>query len=144
MVLSQISTGILDNWLIVSFSLFLLLFGTIIAYQRFGIKRVLLGKKNDDRDLIYFTDNNRIDWLPTFKTWFIILTGGMSLLSIFLLILILLLSFFYVTDINSTRQNDEILCQTFGTVFPSESQLSSYNNPNQRNLILGDIYEGKG
>lgn len=103
---------------------------TIQTYRKFGIKRVLLGKKHDDRELIYRT-NGKIDWKPTLKSWKIIVTGGMDTLTIFLIILLLLLSYMYVRDINATRVNDDKLCKAFGRVLGvSEQDIIDYNSNN--------------
>jgi len=118
--------GIKDNWLIVGLSLFMLVAGTIAAYRKFGLKRVLLGKKNDDRELVYRRQDNSIIWKDTLKTWSIILTGGMGFFTVFLIIMILILSFVYAVDMNATRSNDELLCQAFGTTEPTPEQVEEY------------------
>lgn len=118
--------GIKENWLIVGLSLFLLVGGTIAAYRKFGLKRVLLGKKNEDRELVYRKENGSIMWKETLKTWSIILTGGMGFFTVFLIIMILILSFVYAMDMRSTRTNDELLCQAFGTTQPTEEQMEEY------------------
>lgn len=115
------------DMIIILASLAMLIMGTLIAYKKFGLKRVLLGKTNDHLELIYY-NNGKISWKPTLKSWKIILTGGMSLLSIFLLIMLLILAGLYAKDINAQKQNDEIFCQKYGTVYPTEEQLKDYNN----------------
>jgi len=128
---------------IVTISLFLLIFGTIQAYRKFGLKRVLLGKKNDNRELIYRTKNNEINWKQTLKSWKIILTGGMDLLTIFLVIILLILSFAYSNDIKTIKNNDYKLCNIFGTTNPTTTQLTNYNNLNISNIINGKNNRGK-
>lgn len=118
--------GIKNNLFIVIISLLMLVGGTLMAYRKFGIKRVLLGKRYDHRELVYKNEDNTIQWKETLRTWKIILTGGMSLLSIFLLIMLLSLAFIYSHDIKATRDNDELLCKTFGTINPNQDQLDEY------------------
>lgn len=125
-MLDLIIQGMKENWLIVGLSLFMLVAGTIAAYRKFGLKRVLLGKKNDDRELVYRREDNSIIWKDTSKTWSIIMTGGMGFFTMFLIIMILILSFVYAMDIRSTRINDELLCQAFGTTQPTEEQMEDY------------------
>ena len=149
-MIDRIIAGIIENWFLVGLSFFLLVAGTITAYRKFGIKRVLLGKKNDQRELIYREDDGSIIWRPTLKTWQIILTGGMNLLTVFLLIMLLALSFIYQHDIQASRDNDELLCKTFGTVNPSQEQLEDFygidNNEdiNFSEIKLGVIDERRG
>ncbi len=122
----RILAGIIENWFLVALSLLMLVGGTAAAYKKFGLKRVLLGKKNDDRELIYRRQDESIEWKETLKTWWIILTGGMSLLTLFLLTMVLVLAFVYAVDMSSTRTNDELLCREFGTTQPSQEQMEDY------------------
>jgi hypothetical protein len=119
-----------------SYLIFIILFGVLIiavtiqTYKKFGLKRVLLGKRNDNRELIYRT-NGKIDWKPTLKSWKIIVTGGMDTLTVFLIILLLLLSYMYIRDINTTKMNDEKLCRAFGRVLNvTEEDIVRYNENN--------------
>ena len=84
-MIETIIQGIKENWLIVGLSIFMLIGGTIAAYKKFGIRRVLLGKSHDDRELVYRREDNSIIWKDTLKTWSIILTGGMGFLTTFLI-----------------------------------------------------------
>ncbi len=118
--------GIKDNLVIVLISLAMLIFGTLAAYKKFGIRRVLLGKRHDNRELVYRKQDNSIEWKETLKTWKIILTGGMSFLTIFLIMMILVLSVVYAVDMRSTRTNDELLCREFGTTNPEQEQMEEY------------------
>lgn len=125
-MIETIINGIIQNWLLVTLSFLMLVLGTYAAYKKYGLKRVLLGKSFDDRELIYTKFDDSIDWKPTLKSWKIILTGGMSTLTIFLLIMILALSFFYARDLRSQIENDEMFCKEFGTVKPTQEQLEEY------------------
>lgn len=118
--------GIKSNWEMVLASFVMLVAGTIITYHKFGIKRVLLGKHNDHRELVYYDEQGKILLKPTLNTWKIILTGGMNTLSLFLIIMMLFLSYSYYHDLKAIRENDEEYCQTFGTVFPTEEQIERY------------------
>lgn len=122
---------------IIIFLLVVIVMSTIVTYQKFGIKRVLLGKKHDSRELIYYNENG-IDWKPTLRSWKIIVTGGMDTLTIFLLILIITLSFIYSHDMTATRLNDDKLCKAFGRVLDvSEEDIINYNNNNpQINITI--------
>lgn len=138
MVIDQIIAGIIENWMIVGISLLMLVGGTLAAYQKHGLKRVLLGKRHDGRELIYRVDG-RIDWKPTLDSWLIIITGGMSLLSVFLIMMLLALSFIYQYDMKSTRDNDELLCKTFGTTIPTTDQLEEFYENNENRLETSSI-----
>jgi len=135
--------GIFENWFIVLVSFVMLVVGTVAAYKKHGLKRVLLGKNNDSRELVYKRTDGSIIWSSTLKTWGIIFTGGMSLLSLFLLVMLLVLSFVYQHDIAATRHNDELLCQTFGTINPSQEQLEEYYGNSNFKVNLGDIGDGR-
>ncbi len=141
-MIELIIQGMKDNWLIVSLSLFMLVGGTIMAYKKFGLKRVLLGKKNDDRELVYRNEDGSIIWKDTLKTWSIILTGGMGFFTVFLIIMILILSFVYAVDMRNTRTNDEMLCQAFGTTQPTESQMEDYYAEQRGDMNLNNVNVG--
>lgn len=138
-MIDLILQGIKDNWLIVGLSLFMLVAGTVAAYRKFGLKRVLLGKRNDDRDLVYRREDGSIVWKDTLTTWSIILTGGMGFFTVFLIAMIILLSFVYAMDMNATRTNDELLCQAFGTTEPTEQQLEDYYAEERGEVDLENI-----
>lgn len=138
-MIETITKGIIDNWVIVGLSLFMLIGGTISAYKKFGLKRVLLGKKNDNRELVYRREDNSIIWKDTLKTWGIIITGGMGLFTMFLIIMILVLSAVYAMDIKATRTNDELLCQAFGTTQPTEQQMEDYYARERGEFNIDDI-----
>jgi hypothetical protein len=125
-MIETIIAGVKENLFLVGFSLLMLIGGTIASYKKFGLKRVLLGKKHDHRELIYRRKDNSIIWKETLISWKIILTGGMSLLTIFLIIMLLSLSFIYKHDIQATRENNYKLCQAFGTTEPTPDQLENY------------------
>lgn len=130
----QIIQGIINNIWMVGFSLLLLVGGTFQAWRKFGLKRVLLGKKNEHRELVYKRESGSIKWRETLGTWFIIFTGGMNVLSLFLLLILIILSFVYQHDIQATRSNDEKLCQEFGTIYPTRADLVIFNMGNRYNL----------
>ena len=142
-MIDRIISGIMSNWIIVTISFALLVGGTIAAYQKYGIKRVLLGKKNDNRQLVYRRGDGSVVWGETLKTWQIILTGGMSILTLFLIFMLLALSFIYQHDIQATRENDEKLCQEFGTVFPTKEQVEAYNDRNKQ-INLTEVLNERG
>lgn len=143
-MIELIIQGMKDNWVIVGLSLFMLVAGTITAYKKFGLKRILLGKSNDHRELVYRRGDESIMWKETLKTWKIILTGGMSLLTVFLIMMLLILSAVYAIDIKSTRINDEKLCRAFGTTEPSQEQMEAYYGMGEINLEDININEVKG
>lgn len=120
----------------ITYLILIILFGVLIVavtiqtYKKFGLKRVLLGKRYDNRELVYRT-NGKIDWKSTLKSWRIIVTGGMDTLTVFLIILLLLLSYMYIRDINATKINDDKLCRAFGRVLDvSEEDIIRYNTNN--------------
>lgn len=125
-IINRIISGIILNKEIVGLCFLLLIVGTIVAYKKHGLKRVLLGKKHDSRELIYYKEN-KIEWKPTLTSWKIILTGGMDILTLFLILILIILSFLYAHDIESTKSNDNLLCMQFGTIYPTEEQLDRYN-----------------
>ncbi len=138
-MIEVIIEGVIENWYIVLASLFMLVGGTIAAYRKFGLKRVLLGKTNEDRELVYRREDESIVWKETLKTWRLILTGGMSLFTLFLIFMILILSAVYAIDIKATRVNDELLCREFGTVSPTQEQMEVYYGVREvsiENIIL--------
>lgn len=142
-MIERIIAGIIENWLLVTVSFLMLVVGTATAYKRYGLKRVLLGKKNDNRELIYRSNSGKIIWTSTAKTWIIILTGGMKALTLFLLIMLLALAFIYQHDIQATRDNDNLLCEEFGTIYPTQEQIEVYYgriDPDDLNISikLGD------
>lgn len=138
-MIETIIEGMMNNWMIVGFSFFALVFGTWAAYRKHGLKRVLLGKTNDDRELIYKKENGDIIWGKTLKSWKIIVMGGMSLLTVFLLIMVLVLSFVYGMDMRATRVNDEIFCREFGTVNPTETELENYYAEERSEQVVGYV-----
>ena len=125
-MIEQILLGIKENIVLVGISLLMLIAGTIAAFKKHGIKRVLLGKSNEHLELIYKKDNGNIEWKKSIKVWLIIITGGMNILAVFLLILILFLAYAYQHDIKATRSNDDKLCKELGTVYVSNDQLEEY------------------
>ena len=129
-MINQIINGIIQNWFIVLLSFLMLMGGTFRAWQLHGWKRVLLGKRFEHRELIYRRGDNSVSWKPTLQSWKIILTGGMSILTIFLLLMLLVLSFVYAHDIQATRDNDFKLCEIFGTTQPTQEQLDLFYNKN--------------
>ena len=140
-MIEAITQGIIENWMMVGVSLFMLIGGTIAAYRKFGLKRVLLGKTNEDRELVYRREDESIIWKETLKTWRLILTGGMSLFTLFLMFMILILSAVYAVDIKATRINDELLCKEFGTVSPTQDQMEIYYGAKKVD-INNIIFEG--